>query len=265
MAEPFKKDFLFTVIGSGNIAWHLSQALVQSGNTLHEVYSRNEKSGQELSQQFSANFHPSINFSKSPAELFILAVPDKAIPVVASSLKIPSTAILLSVSGSYPLTSLLAFSKRAAVFYPLQTFSKDSVLDYSTIPFLIEANDPETIDIVSRLAKNISGSVYHIDSSTRKTIHLAAVFACNFTNYMLSISQDLLNKEQIDFDILKPLVIETLNKAFLIGPNKSQTGPAVRGDFETWKNHLQLLEKEEDSKNIYNLISQQIHNSVKNS
>lgn len=265
MAEPLKKNFLFTVIGSGNVAWHLSQALVQSGHSFHEVYSRNEKSGKELSHQFSGNFHTSLDFSQSPAELFILAVPDLAIPIIASSLILPSTALLLSVSGSFPLKILLGFSKRAAVFYPLQTFSKESVLEYSNIPFLIEAGDPETEDVVYRLAKSISETVYQIDSTTRKKIHLAAVFASNFTNYMLSVSHDLLKKEQVDFDILKPLVFETLKKAFIIGPSKSQTGPAIRGDHETWQNHLQLLDKKEDLKNIYNLISHQINISMKNS
>lgn len=264
MTEPLKKSFLFTVIGSGNVAWHLSQALVQAGHRFHEVYSRNEKSGKELSQKFSGSFNPSLDFSESPAELFILAVPDSAIPLVASSLKMPSTAILLSVSGSFPLKRLLTFSKKVAVFYPLQTFSKESALEYNNIPFLIEADDSEIAEVVTKLAKDISDTVYQIDSATRKKIHVAAVFASNFTNYMLSVSHDLLKKEQVEFNILKPLVFETLQKAFSIGPHKSQTGPAIRGDFETWQNHLQLLDKEEDLKNIYNMMSHQINKLMKN-
>jgi predicted short-subunit dehydrogenase-like oxidoreductase (DUF2520 family) len=117
---------------------------------------------------------------------------------------------------------------------------------------------------VKDLASSLTEKVYEFDSSKREKIHLAAVFASNFTNYLLTISKDILVTEKIDYKILEPLVEESIQKAFSIGPQEGQTGPAVRGDFEIWQRHLHLLGPDENVKKIYDHLSNQIYNSNNN-
>jgi predicted short-subunit dehydrogenase-like oxidoreductase (DUF2520 family) len=262
MKLPIHRKFNFSVIGSGNIAWHISHALVNAGHVLQEIVGRNEFTTQALASELNVAAAFDTDFFQSKSEFLILAVPDAAIPVVASTIKIPLNAVLLSLSGSFPLQELSSLCKKSAVFYPLQTFTKKRKLDFSKTPILIESFEPEVIEQVKILATSLSEHVLEISSASREKIHLAAVFSNNFTNYLLSVSKDIIEKEHLNFEILKPLVLETIEKAFIFGPKEGQTGPAVRGDHETWHKHLLLLENEEALKNIYNQLSVLINKSV---
>lgn len=264
MKTSLQQKYSISIIGSGNIAWHLSHALVKAGHFLNEIFSRNKSTAIPLASALKVPIQNSLDFSFSKSKIFILAVPDSSILEIASKILLPPDNLIISVSGSISLVDLKNIRKNSAVFYPLQTFSKRSKINFNEIPILIEAAEPDILDILHDLANSLTESVFEVDSVKREKIHLAAVFACNFTNYFLSVSKNILEKEYIDFNIMKPLVLETIQKAFLMGPKEGQTGPAARGDFATWESHLRLLNNEEDLRDIYNQISLQINKSVNN-
>lgn len=253
------KYFNISIIGSGNVAWHLSRALENAGHTIHEVFSRKHSNAKKLTRKlYSATAQGHMDFSKSKAEIFIMAVPDNAIEKIASKIKLPPDAIIVHTSGSIPINMLKGSFSNTGVFYPLQTFSKLSEINFGEVPILIEAKDKKTENRLSQLAKSLSKAVHRVNSEDRKGLHIAAVFACNFTNHMMAISGWLLNKQKLDFNLLKPLIIETINKSLDIGPDNAQTGPALRGDLQTLDHHMDYLKFDKSLQEIYRVISQHI-------
>jgi predicted short-subunit dehydrogenase-like oxidoreductase (DUF2520 family) len=247
-------------IGAGNLAWHLAQALDNTDYAVREVYSRNKKNAEALvSNLYSAEVNPTLDFSASTSQIFIIAVPDDAIQGIAQKLVLPDNAVLVHTSGSQPL-SLLGYSTSAniGVLYPLQTFSKSKKVDFADIPFFIESENNNTDKVLVALAKSISKKVFKITSKDRKALHVSAVFAANFTNHMLFIAQEIMKENKLSFDWLKPLIAEMINKSLSIGPENAQTGPARRGDLEILDNHLKFLEKDEQVAEIYKVVSQHI-------
>lgn len=247
-------------IGSGNLAWHLAPALDNIGYSVKEVYSRNPKNAKQLTERlYQAEVKTTLDFSTSPSDVFIIAVTDDAIRPIAQDIVLPDDAILIHTSGSQPLSVLgYAATPNIGVFYPLQTFSKTKKIDFKNIPIFIETETEEAETIIMRMAKQISNDVKKISSRERKALHVAAVFASNFANHMLTISKDLLQQNKLSFDLLKPLISETLNKGLSIGPENSQTGPAKRGDFEILDKHIEFLQHDESLAKIYKLVSQHI-------
>lgn len=248
------------IIGAGNLAWHLAPALDNCGYAVKEVYSRDHKKADVLVKRlYQAVPAGDLDFSDSNSRLFIVCIPDDAIEEVVKEIVLPDEhAILIHTSGSIPIQALeYAATQHVGVFYPLQTFSKSRKANFSEIPVLIEASDLSTEEILIRIAKSISKIVKRVSSTNRKAIHVAAVFACNFTNHMITLSKAILDDEGLDFDLLKPLITETINKSLQIGPGNAQTGPARREDFQTMDAHFDYLE-EPAVQEIYRIISQNI-------
>ena len=247
-------------IGAGNLAWHLAPALDNSDFPVKEVYSRDTKNAEALvGRLYESRVQLSLDFSFSSSRIFIIAVADDAIVDVVQEIILPEDAILLHTSGSQPLSSLdFAATQQTGVLYPLQTFSRNRKVDFKEIPFFIESNDPETERLLMTVAKTVSKKVFNISSEERKALHIAAVFASNFTNHMLAISQDLVRENGLDFEHLKPLIAETINKSLTMGPDNAQTGPAKRGDLEILDKHLEFLQSNESVSEIYRVISQNI-------
>jgi len=251
-----------TFIGSGNVAWHLAPAFDNAGYVVKEVYSRNTKHAVQLTERlYQAEAKTSLNFSESNSSVFILAVNDDSISEVAKEIILPDDAILVHTSGSVPLSELdFAATTNIGVFYPLQTFSKTKKVDFKSIPVFIESNNAETEKTLLTLAKAISNHVKKISSEERKAMHIAAVFASNFTNYMLMLSKEIMDSSNLNYDWLKPLISETINKSFQVGPEAAQTGPAQRGDLETLEKHIDFLQNDTELSEVYKVISQHIIN-----
>ena len=247
-------------IGSGNLAWHLAPALDNTEFSVREVYSRQPSNAKALvGRLYDARVQATLDFSSSPSQIFIISVADDVLGEIVQDLVLPNEAILLHTSGSQPLRILeYAATSHTGVFYPLQTFTKGRQVDLNEIPFFLESEDRETRNVMLRMAKAISKKVYEISSAQRIALHVAAVFASNFTNHMLTISHDILDKNKLDFEWLKPLIAETMNKALSLGPEVSQTGPAKRGDLEILDRHVEFLRKDEGVAEIYRVISQHI-------
>jgi predicted short-subunit dehydrogenase-like oxidoreductase (DUF2520 family) len=256
-------------IGSGNVAWHLAQAFEEAGHWICEVYSRDTQKARLLAAQlYDTNIQPDLNFSDSEAEIIVIAVSDDAIDSVLERVVLPEGVILVHTSGT---RSLAEFQKlveiysdvyvHTGVFYPLQTFTKDVEMDYKELPFCIESKNEIIENKLIQLAKSISENVNRMDSDERFILHVAAVFASNFTNYLLTVSHNLLEREQLSFELLKPLIQTTIYKAMLNDPAVAQTGPARRGDWKTTGRHLEYLqETNEDWTDIYRLLTDKIRN-----
>jgi predicted short-subunit dehydrogenase-like oxidoreductase (DUF2520 family) len=186
-----------------------------------------------------------------------VAVNDDSIAEVAKKLRVPPQAIVVHTSGSVPLDILKSF-ERSGIFYPLQTFSKDREVEMNDVPICLEANDDDSFGILEELAKSISSRVVTMDSEQRRALHLAAVFACNFTNHMLVICKELLDHENIPYSIMDTLISETVNKALDGDPRVAQTGPARRKDLQVLANHLKSLQDQPLWKGIYKSVSESI-------
>ena len=247
-------------IGSGNLAWHLASALDNTEYSVKEVYSRHEDHAAALvKKMYQASVQSTLDFSSSPSHVFIIAVSDDIIAEIAQEIILPDNAVLLHTSGSQPLKLLeYAAASRIGVFYPLQTFTKGRKVDFSEVPIFVESEEQETERLLLSMGLAISKKVFKISSAERQALHVAAVFASNFTNHMLAISRDILTDHKLHFDSLKPLVAETVNKALSLGPDESQTGPAKRGDLEILDRHLAYLSSDEAVTEIYRMISQHI-------
>jgi predicted short-subunit dehydrogenase-like oxidoreductase (DUF2520 family) len=246
-----------TLIGSGNVATHLGAAFKNAGHHIIQVYSRDIQQAALLAYHVKAVPVDSIAQINADTDVFIIAIKDDAIGHVAQALS-SFQKLILHTSGSTGLDVLLKCTSMAGVFYPLQTFSKTKELDFSTVPLCIEAPDAGTIKLIKELAQTVSNHVYEVDSARRQVLHLGAVFACNFPNYLYSIAQQLLAKNNLDFDMIRPLIAETADKVIAHLPSAVQTGPAVRNDIETMNKHLEMLQNEPYAQQIYELLSQGI-------
>ena len=210
MAEYFN----ITIVGSGNLAWHLAPELENAGHRIVEIYSPTKKNAKALQKRlYNAELNLSLDFSESIADIIIISVSDDAIEEVAREIAVPEDAIIVHTSGSQPLSRLgYVATEFKGVFYPLQTFTKSKRITFDDVPILIEAEDLHSEKVLKKLGKSISYNVHIISSKDRLAIHVAAVFACNFTNHLYSLSNNILEEKKIDFEILKPLIIETANK-----------------------------------------------------
>lgn len=250
-------------IGSGNVAWHLAPALDNVGYPVREVYSQNPKHAAALvGRLYEAYVNISLDFSASTSKIFIIAVSDDALQDVAQKLILPDDAIVVHTSGSQPLSILDdAGSQNMGVFYPLQTFTKTKKIDFKNVPLFVESENSDVEKTLLKMAKALSGKVKRINSEERKALHVAAVFASNFSNHMLTIAREITKQNDLDFELLKPLIAETLNKSLEIGPQKAQTGPAIRGDFEILERHMEFLKENPELAEIYKVVTQHIIDS----
>ncbi|GGZ50503.1 Rossmann-like and DUF2520 domain-containing protein [Mesonia mobilis] len=239
------------ILGAGNVATHFFKAFKKAENVeVIQVYNRSEAS----LEVFKSNTQTTSDLAKlKKADIFLVCVKDDAIEALISKLS-HLDGIVAHSSGSVPLSTS---AKRNAVFYPLQTFSKQTEVNFKEIPICIETSVAKDLPVLKQLAHSISEKVFEISSEQRKKLHLAAVFACNFSNYMYSIAEDLCNQNEVPFEVLSALIKETAQKATLHSPKSVQTGPAKRNDQATIKQHLAQLNNA-DYKEIYKLLTQSI-------
>ncbi len=246
-----------TIIGAGNLATHLATALLGKGYNISQVYSQTEKSAARLAQKVNAGFVTDPSEIKSSAGIYFVAIKDDAIPIVLSKLVFKNK-LMVHCSGSTPISVLQGYSENYGVMYPLQTFSKGRELDFSKIPVFIEANSKANLETIQKIASSLSGNVKELDSQKRHALHVAAVFACNFTNHMYHLADEVLKENGLPSEVLRPLIEETAQKVQELHPAKAQTGPAVRYDEKIISGHLKLLGQDTGLKELYKSISKSI-------
>jgi predicted short-subunit dehydrogenase-like oxidoreductase (DUF2520 family) len=244
-------------IGSGNVATHLAIALKAMGAELVQVWSQDSRNAEILAALIKAKTVLSWEELDLSADFYIIAVKDDAIPEIAKQLK-EVKGTVVHTSGATAMTALSGTGSGYGVLYPLQTFSKSKSVDLSNVPFCIEADRPETLEKISAIAHLLSSQVAEVSSEQRKILHIAAVFACNFTNHLYHLSSSLLEQHQLKFDLLKPLITETAQKIQHAQPFEVQTGPAIRDDQETMRKHLELLGGSPELQQLYETLSNSI-------
>ncbi len=240
------------IIGSGNVAYHLAKAFQQAGLQVAEIFGRNEAALKTISENFQIPFSTTV---LADADLYLIAVKDDAIEKCAALIT-KENCLVAHTAGSLAAT-VLKGPYRKAVFYPLQTFTKDKNLDYSKIPFFIETDDDGDFKTLETLASSISSHIMRADYDARKYVHLSAVFACNFVNHLFAQAQEILNAQNIPFEYLLPLIKETTTKIETTAPREAQTGPAIRNDQRVLAIHESLIEDEEQLK-IYKVMNESI-------
>lgn len=245
------------VIGSGNVAFHLVKAFSKKGIKVLQIMAHNDKTAKVLSKKFAVPYQVDPSKLYKEADLYLLAVQDDKIAETAKGLHLDDQ-LLIHTSGFTSIDALSGASTRTGVMWPLQTFSAGRSVNFKNIPLFIEGSSEEISGMLSRFAGLISDRVIATDSPTRQKIHLAAVIASNLTNHLYSISASILERQDIPFDVLAPLILETAAKAGKQHPFVSQTGPAVRNDLSVIEKHLELLRDDPAFRDIYRLISDNI-------
>ena len=247
-----------TIIGAGNVGYHLANELQQKDHQILQIFSRNARRfavfPPSLSQKGITNWE---KINKN-ADVYLIAVNDQAIEVVSQKLKeIGVTGIVAHTSGATSL-KILKHHKKRGIFYPLQSFSLFKEVNWLSVPFCIDGNTETVKNELYQLAQDFTPITYFMDDEQRQILHVAAVFVNNFTNHFLVLGEEICLDFGVPFDILKPLIRETFEKVQLISPKNAQTGPAIRGDESTLKKHINLLQNHPAKQALYQLISESI-------
>ena len=254
-----------TLIGAGNLATQLGKSLKKAGVIISQVYSRTEDSARTLGELLEAEWLTDIKALRDEADIYIFSVKDSVLcELISEVCKSRGDKLFLHTAGSMPMSCFEGKALRYGVFYPMQTFSKTKDVDFERIPVFIESNSIETEDVIRSLANKLTQRVIRLSSADRKYLHLAAVWACNFTNYCYTVASDILGEHGIPFDVMLPLINETTEKIQKISPKEAQTGPAVRGDRNVMSKQLELMNGKEDLQELYKMLSKGINPLVDN-
>ena len=246
----------FTIVGSGNIASWFAYVIHKNGGKIEQIFSRKLKNAQALASLYQSEATDKIECLKQDSDVYLFAINDNAYLSVLEMLTFkPQLAV--HTAGSVSQHIFDGYAERYGVIYPYQSISKNADFSDILVPLCIESSDEETENQLFQLGKVWADDVALIDECQRAYLHLAAVFACNFVNAMYGIGYDILEKENINPNILWPLLENTLNKIKEISPIEAQTGPAMRNEQITMKKHLDLLD-DEALKEIYSIISKRI-------
>ncbi|MDO5509588.1 MAG: DUF2520 domain-containing protein [Weeksellaceae bacterium] len=243
-----------SILGAGNVAMHLAAAFVENTVQVKQVYNRTLTKAQQIGEMYKIRYTDRIS-ELEKADLYVITTSDDAIREM--SMHIPfDDCLVVHTSGSVDM-KMLQGDFRKGVLYPLQTFTKNRALEYDEIPFFVEAENAEDERLLVEFAQRISNRVRVMNSAERASMHLAAVWVCNFVNHMFYVGEQTAAKVDIPFDYLKPLIKETCDKIVDLSPREAQTGPARRQDFSVLQKHFEMIENSKEQE-LYKLISDSI-------
>lgn len=243
------------LIGAGNVATHLGLLLKRKGHKIVQVYSRSVQSSSRLAGILRCEYTTRTSGIIQDADIYIVALRDEVIKPFLKNISF-NPELIVHTSGSLGLHIFPGNMENSGVLYPVQTFSKQNKISPLQIPFCIEGINPKSLKRINKLAHSLSTKVIQLNSEDRMHVHMAAVFSNNFTNYLFMISEKILRKRKISFDMLRPLIEETTLKLMRHSPEEMQTGPARRGDKSVIQKHINMLDKEQ--RKIYRLFSKMI-------
>ena len=243
------------IIGAGNMATQLAIALDNAHCKIVQIYNRTLSAATALEQQLRQDVAVTDDITAicNDATLYIFSVSDSALPTIIDKIQ-GNDALWIHTAGSMEADIFKNKTSQYGVLYPMQTVHKTRKTDWQGVPIFIEASNDQALQRIEALASSISENVLRCDSAQRKAVHLAAVFACNFSNHMYAIAAHLLESQGLSFDVMKLLIRETELKAEQMPPLKAQTGPAIRHDENVMRKHLALLEGTPEAE-LYRLIS----------
>ncbi len=252
------------IVGSGNVAEAFARTLAScEAIDLRQIFARNTERGRAIADMVGVEWCSDIE-DIAPADLYLIAVSDRAVASVASSLVVPDDAIVVHTAGSVPMDAIKRRKGGRGIIYPLQSFTSGREVNLGDVPLFIEADNDAVKERLMSIASHISSRVEYADSERRRVIHLAGVMVNNFVNHLYAMGSDVLAREDLDFDILKPLIAETAAKAIATDdPTTVQTGPAVRGDMVVTDRHIAMLRDDKRKQQIYKLITESIWETSK--
>jgi len=252
-----------SIIGAGCVGSFFAREFFKLGFEINQIIARRKFTAISLANEVNADA-VSDDFNKFDpgSDLYIMSVKDEVIMELRNKFPVENK-IIVHTSGSVPMNVFKKASDNYGVLYPLQTIVKFREIDISTIPFFINASNEETFNVLEEFTKSFADHVVRLDDHKRMKLHMAAVFASNFTNYLYKIAEEILNKEGMELKYLQPLVKESMERAFEIGPDESQTGPAKRGDCSITDKHKALLDND-NWRQLYTLFSDMIREEYKN-
>lgn len=245
------------LLGLGNVGFHLAKAFIQSDQIeLVQIYNRTQKDTNLFDESVPITYKIK---DLEVADIYVVSVSDDAISNFSHQLQFKQ-GLVVHTSGAVSFDALKCEINRG-VFYPVQSFTKNKEVDFHNIPIAFEVEKETDFELLEKLSKSISNQVFRLNDEQRRYLHLAAVFANNFTNHMYKIAYDICEENEMSFDLLKPLILETAIKIQSIIPIEAQTGPAVRNDIQTIQNHMETLDI--NRKEIYTLVTKDIKDSLK--
>ncbi|MFY7840863.1 MAG: Rossmann-like and DUF2520 domain-containing protein [Lacibacter sp.] len=244
------------LLGSGNTATVLAKMIVKAEHEVVQVWSRNFDHAKALASKVHAEPIAILDELSGEADFCIMAVSDAAIPELAKQLQLRRL-VLVHTAGSVSRDVLRNSSPNYGVLYPLQSLRKE-MLVIPPVPFLIDGNSDEVNALLEEFAHSLSDNVNFADDAERLNMHLAAVMVSNFTNHLYALTEDYCKDRDLDFKLLHPLIIEVACRLTQGHAVDMQTGPARRGDEETIKKHLLLLEIDEHLQDLYRELSESI-------
>ena len=245
------------IIGAGNVATHFALALSLAGMPPTQIWSRTMESAQTLAERVGCRATNCLDDIIADADACIISVKDRYVRDIADRVcrERPKT-VFVHTSGSVGMDVFDGLSDNCGVLYPMQTFSKDKALDFKKIPCFVEGNNEASRETIMKLASTISDNVHYMTSDDRKWLHLAAVFACNFSNACYVVADGILRRNGLDFTVLRPLIEETVSKLGTLAPIDAQTGPAVRGDQNIMDSQAAMLADNESLQKLYIKMSE---------
>lgn len=251
------------ILGSGNVSYHLVRALLKTGLHIRQIFSKNRNTGERLAELANCNFTDNIYNVFPDADAYIFAMNDDADKTVSQMLKTEKNKIFVHTAGSLSMSIFETKTENYGVFYPFQTFSQATELDFTKVPICLEASNTVTLESLKTLSEKLSCKHYEINEEKRKLLHLTGVFACNFMNHCVYIGQTILKNADISEEIMKPLLEQSFDKVLNHGAYLSQTGPAIRNDKISMEKHLEFLNNDKNLSDIYKLLSESIFKTYK--
>jgi len=255
---------VIVIVGSGRIAWHLGKRLKSKGLPIAQIVGRTLEHVRPLAEALSTSWSDDYSDLRQDADWVLVAVRDDAIETIAEQIApYVAESLVTHTSGATPGKVLETYFERYGVFYPLQSFSMERSPVWSKIPFCVDASNDTDLLFLKKTAKTIGNLVYRVNDEQRALLHVAAVFANNFANHCFAIAEKILDEKDLPFELMHPLMEETLAKALQDSPERMQTGPAVRGDVDTIHRHLSLLEAYPEWRTLYAGLTHSINGDLK--
>ncbi len=247
----YKTKLNIVIIGAGNVAWHMAKIMLKKGVNILQLYSPH--SAKALAQDLRLPYIDNLSLLKENADIYLFSIKDDAYQEIVNQFPYKNKC-MIHTSGSIDMNIFQSISDNRGVIYPFQTFTKNVTLSFEKVPLCLEASNQMMEDKITQLACLLSNNHLFINSSQRQKLHLAGVFACNFTNAMFRIAKEIIEENGMNFSILLPLIEETARKIQLYPPEEVQTGPAIRKDIKTMQQHINIIENK-DYKALYQLLS----------
>lgn len=243
------------ILGAGNVAFHLTRALIENTCNVRQIFNRTLEHAREIGEANRISYTDKISEIEK-ADIYIIASADSGIEEFSRYIPYDDV-LVVHTSGSSPM-SVLKGDYRKGVFYPLQTFSKERTMRYDNIPFFIEAENSEDLKKLNELGNRISNEVHELNFASRMQVHMTGVWANNFVNHLYYIAGNICEQNNVPFDVLLPLIQETANKVIEMSPKDAQTGPAKRGDQVIIDRHLEALQDDSRLLQIYQILTDSI-------